>query len=107
MRFMTTPDMKATLFGATGKTGKHLIDEGLKRGMDLTVLVRSSSPFDNADVRMAMLGTPWRSFVKRLPRSCSIRYRTPSSCTRHLESARADCDGMGRLQRGDRADGRC
>lgn len=52
MRFATMPDMKVTLFGATGKTGKYLIDEGLKRGMDLTVFVRSSSPFDNPDVRV-------------------------------------------------------
>lgn len=52
MRFMTMPYMKAPLFGATGRTGKPLIDAGLKRGMDLTVFVRSSSPFDNPDVRV-------------------------------------------------------
>ncbi|WP_042859004.1 NAD(P)-dependent oxidoreductase [Dickeya sp. NCPPB 3274] len=44
--------MKITLFGATGKTGRYLIDEGLKRGMDMTVFARPGSPFDNANVRV-------------------------------------------------------
>ncbi|MFC5569053.1 hypothetical protein ACFPN1_03100 [Lysobacter yangpyeongensis] len=29
--------MKVTLLGATGKTGPYLINEGLKRGIELTV----------------------------------------------------------------------
>ncbi len=44
--------MKITLFGATGKTGRYLIDEGLKRGMDMTVFARTNSPFENANVRV-------------------------------------------------------
>ena len=44
--------MKVTLFGATGKTGKALIEEGLKRDMDITVFARSSSPFENPKVRV-------------------------------------------------------
>lgn len=44
--------MKVTLFGATGKTGKYLIDEALKRGMEVTVFVRSSSSFHRANVRV-------------------------------------------------------
>ncbi|WP_033577665.1 NAD(P)-dependent oxidoreductase [Dickeya chrysanthemi] len=44
--------MKITLFGATGKTGSYLIDEGLTRGMDITVFARPNSPFENANVRV-------------------------------------------------------
>ncbi|QOL13686.1 NAD(P)-dependent oxidoreductase [Dickeya dianthicola] len=44
--------MKITLFGATGKTGRYLIDEGVKRGMEITVFARPSSPFENANVRV-------------------------------------------------------
>lgn len=31
--------MKVTLFGATGKTGPYLIDEVLKRGIEVTVVM--------------------------------------------------------------------
>lgn len=44
--------MKVTLFGATGKTGPYLIAEGLKRGIELTVFVRSGTPFDDPRVRV-------------------------------------------------------
>lgn len=44
--------MKAILFGATGETGRHLIDEGRRRGYEITVFARPSSPFDNPDVRV-------------------------------------------------------
>ncbi|WP_088966122.1 NAD(P)-dependent oxidoreductase [Vogesella sp. LIG4] len=44
--------MKVTLFGATGKTGRYLIDEGLRRGVDMTVFARPSSPFENSNVRV-------------------------------------------------------
>ncbi|MHC2626992.1 putative NADH-flavin reductase [Bradyrhizobium huanghuaihaiense] len=44
--------MKVTLFGATGTTGKYLIDEALKRGIDVTVFARSSSSFENAKVKI-------------------------------------------------------
>ncbi|KGB99134.1 NAD(P)-dependent oxidoreductase [Burkholderia cepacia] len=44
--------MKVTLFGATGKTGPSLINEGLRRGMELTVFARSSSNFENTNVRI-------------------------------------------------------
>lgn len=44
--------MKITLFGATGKTGRYLIDEGLKRGFELTVFVRSNTTFDYPNIRI-------------------------------------------------------
>ncbi|QCJ00923.1 NAD(P)-dependent oxidoreductase [Agrobacterium larrymoorei] len=44
--------MKVTLFGATGKTGPYLIDEALKRGFEVTVFARSSSPFKDDRVRV-------------------------------------------------------
>lgn len=44
--------MKVTLFGATGKTGACLIDEGLKRGFEITVFARSGSAFENPQVRI-------------------------------------------------------
>ncbi|MGH8027008.1 MAG: NAD(P)-dependent oxidoreductase [Pseudoxanthomonas sp.] len=44
--------MKVTLFGATGKIGRYLIDEGLSRGMDLTVFARSDSPFQDPNVHV-------------------------------------------------------
>jgi putative NADH-flavin reductase len=42
--------MKVTIFGGTGKTGKYLIDEGLKRGFEITVVARSNSPFEHPKV---------------------------------------------------------
>lgn len=44
--------MKITLFGATGKTGRYLIDEALKRGLDVTVFARSATPFEEPRVRV-------------------------------------------------------
>ncbi len=44
--------MKITLFGATGKTGKYLINEALKRGFDITVFARSATPFEEPRVRV-------------------------------------------------------
>ncbi|MET2525778.1 NAD(P)H-binding protein [Ralstonia pseudosolanacearum] len=44
--------MQVTLFGATGKTGPYLIQEGLKRGFDMTVFARSSSSFEHTCVRV-------------------------------------------------------
>lgn len=44
--------MKITLFGATGPTGKVLIGEALKRGFEVTVFVRPSSPFMDDRVRV-------------------------------------------------------
>lgn len=48
--------MKVTLFGATGKTGRYLIDEGIKRGMEVTVFARSGSPFEDPSVRLVRGG---------------------------------------------------
>ncbi|MCA6927739.1 NAD(P)-dependent oxidoreductase [Pectobacterium versatile] len=44
--------MKVTLFGATGKTGRYLIAEGLKRGIELTIFARTSSLFEDSNVRV-------------------------------------------------------
>ncbi|CAN7735175.1 SDR family oxidoreductase [Paenibacillus sp. LjRoot153] len=44
--------MKVTIFGATGKTGSYLIEEALKRGIEVTVFARSSSPFTHPKVRI-------------------------------------------------------
>ncbi len=44
--------MNITLFGATGKTGPYLIQEGLKRGHQITVFARQQSPFHHKDVRV-------------------------------------------------------
>jgi putative NADH-flavin reductase len=43
--------MNITLFGATGKTGKYLMDEGKRRGIKLTVFARSGSLFQQTDTR--------------------------------------------------------
>lgn len=48
--------MKVTLFGATGKTGKYLIDEALKRGLDVTVFARPATPFEEPRVRVVRGG---------------------------------------------------
>ncbi|MGV6484097.1 NAD(P)-dependent oxidoreductase [Stenotrophomonas indicatrix] len=44
--------MKVALFGATGRTGQYLIEEGLTRSMDLTVFARSSTEFEDLRVRV-------------------------------------------------------
>lgn len=44
--------MKVTLFGATGKTGSYLIDEALKRGIEVTVFARTTSNFKHPSVRI-------------------------------------------------------
>ncbi len=44
--------MKVTLFGATGKTGRYLVDEALKRGIEVAVFARSSSTYENSKVRI-------------------------------------------------------
>lgn len=44
--------MKITIFGATGTTGKYLIDEALRRGIETTVFARSSSSFHHPQVRI-------------------------------------------------------
>lgn len=44
--------MKLTLFGATGKTGRCLIDEALSRGAEVTVFARSETPFEEPRARV-------------------------------------------------------
>lgn len=44
--------MKVTLFGATGKTGKNLIEEGLRRGFEMTVFSRPNSDFRDPRVHL-------------------------------------------------------
>jgi putative NADH-flavin reductase len=44
--------MKVTLFGATGKTGRYLIEEALRRGVEVTVFARSGTPFADPRVRI-------------------------------------------------------
>lgn len=44
--------MNVTLFGATGRTGKILIEEGLRRGITLTVAARPGSSFNHPGVRV-------------------------------------------------------
>ncbi|QCJ01045.1 NAD(P)-dependent oxidoreductase [Agrobacterium larrymoorei] len=44
--------MNVTLFGPTGKTGPYLIDEALKRGFEVTVFARSSTPFQDDRVHV-------------------------------------------------------
>jgi putative NADH-flavin reductase len=36
-------DMKIAIFGATGKVGRHLVDQALQRGDEVTVFVRDTS----------------------------------------------------------------
>jgi putative NADH-flavin reductase len=42
--------MKITLFGATGKTGPYLIEEGLRRGFEIQVFAHSGRSFERSDV---------------------------------------------------------
>ncbi len=44
--------LKVTVFGATGKTGRYLIAEALQRDIDVTVLARPSSSFEDSNVRV-------------------------------------------------------
>ena len=44
--------LKVTLFGATGKTGRSLIAEALRRGIDVTVFARAGSSFEDSNVRV-------------------------------------------------------
>jgi len=44
--------MNITLFGATGKTGPFLIQEGIRRGHQITVFARHDSLFHNRNVRI-------------------------------------------------------
>ena len=44
--------MNVTLFGATGKTGNYLINEGLKRDINMTVFARTQSVFQNPNVNV-------------------------------------------------------
>lgn len=44
--------MRVTLFGATGKTGRYLIDEALSRAWDVTVVARTQTEFAESRVRV-------------------------------------------------------
>lgn len=44
--------MKITLFGATGRTGPYLIDEGLRRGFALRVFARAGRAFSDPRVQV-------------------------------------------------------
>lgn len=44
--------MKITLFGATGKTGRHLIEHALRRGTEVTVFARLNTPYSHPKVRV-------------------------------------------------------
>jgi putative NADH-flavin reductase len=66
-------DMKIAIFGATGKVGRHLVDQALQRGDEVTVFVRDTSKLttqrqerlkvvqgdvlDPKDVEQAVVGT--------------------------------------------------
>lgn len=47
--------MKLTIFGATGRTGQHLLQQALEAGHEVTALVRSPAKLTIADDRLALV----------------------------------------------------
>lgn len=101
--------MNVTLFGATGKTGRYLIAEGLKRGIKLTVFVRTTTPFDNPNVNVVRGDLNDVECLKRAIRSSdavlsalgptSLRHPNDLPITRAMESiiAAMKQENVGRL----------
>ncbi len=46
--------MKVLVFGATGSVGRHVVEQGLERGHDVTAFVRDSSGLDVAHGRLTV-----------------------------------------------------
>lgn len=44
--------MKIAIIGATGKAGKLIMEEALKRGLDVTAIVRNKSKLSNSSVKL-------------------------------------------------------
>ena len=44
--------MKIAIIGATGKAGKLIMEEALKRGLDVTAIVRNKSKLSNSSVKV-------------------------------------------------------
>lgn len=44
--------MKIAIIGATGKAGKLIMEEALKRGLDVTAIVRNKSKLSNSKVKV-------------------------------------------------------
>jgi len=47
--------MRITVFGASGRTGRHVIDHGLSRGHELTAFVRDAARFTVSDDRLEIV----------------------------------------------------
>ena len=47
--------MKVTIFGATGRTGKHLVRKALKAGHDVTAYVRTPDKLDIRDPKLTVV----------------------------------------------------
>jgi putative NADH-flavin reductase len=47
--------MRVTVFGASGATGRHLIDQALTHGHDVTAFVRDASRFDARSQRLTVV----------------------------------------------------
>jgi putative NADH-flavin reductase len=51
--------MKLLVLGATGKTGNELVRQGLKRGIEITALVRSPQKLQTKSDRLTVIeGSP-------------------------------------------------
>ena len=44
--------MKVGIIGATGKSGRLITDEALKRGLDVTAIVRDASKLEQSEVKV-------------------------------------------------------
>jgi putative NADH-flavin reductase len=64
--------MKILLFGATGRTGKLILQKALKDGHEVTVIVRDPSKLDGLNAN-TIQGTPYyKETVKKAMRNCDV-----------------------------------
>jgi putative NADH-flavin reductase len=64
--------MKILLFGATGRTGKLILQKALKDGYEVTAIVRDPSKLDNLNANIIQ-GTPYcKETVKEAMNNCDV-----------------------------------
>ena len=89
--------MKLTIFGATGRTGQHLVKQAIAAGHDVTVLARNPAKLALQDPRLTVVRGEVKDAVQ-VARAVSGAQAVISACNQSGLLAYVDCSCTGSMK---------